>query len=227
MDNWNKIIRSPLVLAIAIVVISQLAALLFRVETGKSANKLLAPLDTVNKLQTDLSCSDFNITPVEAASFVRLNKIILKQKEQHKLTFIKLYRYYLASISLLTIFSILSGILGFIIAQKGWKNTDIRIRSVFLTSVALTSFYGLSISVFKQETGINQNIKSYIKYDNIQKEILNYCSTKPNRTISGDTINVGEFQTYVVRKMIETNNVYLEFDKDAIEIKDYLNHQFN
>src|SRR5690606_21330275 len=116
--------------------------------------------------------------------------------------------------------------LAFLIGQKGWRETDQWIRSLFLTSGALTSFYVLSINVFKQDVGINKNLESYIQYDNLQKEVLNFCSTEPHQSIKGDTLNFTSFHTYAVTRLVEINNIYLEFDKDALEGKNYLDRMY-
>ncbi len=219
---WNKLKSPPLLAAIGLLMFSQIAAILLRNGSEDLGIKLMAPLDSVSQMQSVHDVNYHTISADETTKINRLNKIISSHKEQHKLTFLELYKFHFASLSLLTIFSILTGILAFVIGHNGWKETSGMVKTLFLTSVALTSFYGLSINVYQQDVGINKNLNSYIQYDNIQKEILNYCSTSPNQALNGDTLAFSDFHTLIVEKLVNANTIYLEFDQDAIEMKDYL-----
>jgi len=205
-----------------LIILSQLAAIGFRHIANSTGKKLIAPLDRVSIIQSDLKNSDCSLNYRHLIKIQKLNKVILEHKEHHKQTFLTLYKFHFSSVSQLTIFSIITGLLAFLIGQKGWKDTNPTIRSLFLACGALTSFYALSINVYKQDIGINKNLESYIQYDNLQKEILNFCSTESHQNIKGDTLNFDDFHTYTVKKLIEINNIYLEFDKDAVELKNYM-----
>ena len=222
MNFWSNIKSRPVILSIGIVVLSQLAAIGFRYVARDTGARLISPLDSLSVIQSTIDTKSVNLNEREINTIARLNKMILKHKEQHRLTFLTLYQFHFATVTLLTMFSIVSGILAFLVGQNGWKDTPDTTRSLFLTCVALTSFYGLATTVYKQDVGINRNLKSYVQYDNLQKEILNFCSTHPNQGINGDTLSFNDFHISITKKMIDINNIYLEFDKDAVEVKDFL-----
>lgn len=222
MKFFNNILRHPIFLCICLVLLSQISAVGFRYLAQKTGNELITPLDNVSSLQSDIKATDYSLKENEFKKIQKVNEIISKHKEHHKKTFLTLYGYHFSSISLLIIFSILTGFLAFLIGQEGWKETHRITRFLFLTCGALTSFYALSINVYKQDVGINKNLDSYIQYDNLQKEILNYYSTEPNQKLDGDTLSFSDFHTYTIKRLVEINNIYLEFDKDAIEVKNYL-----
>lgn len=222
MKFFNKIFRHPIFFGICLVLLSIIAAMGFRHVAQKTGSELITPLDNVSSLQSDIKATDYSLKKNEFNKIQKINEIILKHKEHHKKTFLTLYEYHFSSISLLIIFSILTGLLAFLIGQKGWKETHQTTRTLFLTCGALASFYALSINVYKQDVGINKNLDSYIQYDNLQKEILNYYSTEPNQKLDGDTLNFSDFHTYTVKRLVEINNIYLEFDKNAVEVKNYL-----
>lgn len=221
----KPILFSPLTLVIGIVILSQIAAFFLRNMAGNEGQRMIGPLNTVSGIQSNLETQDSDLTTKELAKLTRLNKIILAHKEHHKITFLELYEYHFASTTLFTICSILTAVFAFLIGQQGWKSSPILIRYMLITFSALSSFYGLSVKVYKQDIGIQKNLGSYVNYDNLQMEILNYANTQQTSNKSDKKLDFNEFHSFIAREIIRINNIYLEFDQSAIPENNYLKQE--
>ncbi|MCP4122551.1 MAG: hypothetical protein GY751_12430 [Bacteroidetes bacterium] len=210
---------SSLVIALSIIIVGQLGSELFQHYSGEMGKRFLAPLNSLDLMQTELINTD-DLCEYEMISY--FNDEIVMKKNHHKRTFLRMYKFYFSSITSLIIFSIFSALFAFLIAQKGWEKTDRLIKTVFLTCAVLTSFYAISINAFKQDVVIKKNINSYINYDNLRIQMFSYLNSSiPIVTGGGDTINSNdELNAYMTSKLIELNNIYVEFDKNAIVVKD-------
>ncbi|NRA11194.1 MAG: hypothetical protein HRT57_04475 [Crocinitomicaceae bacterium] len=109
----------------------------------------------------------------------------------------------------------------FLVGQNDWHGASSIIKSALITSIALTSFYVLSIQVFNQDEIITKNLNNYVELDNLQLEIFNYCGTYPNTNSEGDTLSFNEFHTHVVERLVLMNEIYVEFNEETIEASDY------
>jgi len=218
----TSVMRSPLTLAIGIVILSQVAAFFLRNMAAKEGQTMIGPLDTVSEIQSHLEPKDSDLSIIEIAKLNRLNKIICGHKEHHKVTFLELYEYHFASTTLFTICSILAAVFAFLVGQEGWKSSSLLIRYMLITFSALTSFYGLSVKVYKQDTSIQKNLGSYVNYDNLQKQILNFSYTQQTSNEEDKKLDFNQFHSYITAEMIKINNLYLEFDQSAVSNQNYL-----
>ncbi|MDQ3110312.1 MAG: hypothetical protein M3R17_10495 [Bacteroidota bacterium] len=222
MMNFVIFIFLPISIAVLIVGCTAIVAAVSRSYAGRSGKKILSSLESSDRLQTNLVVSNSGLTKEQIESLTEQASIIQNHKTLHKETFLTLYKFHFASVSLLLIFSVITSVLAFVIAQKGWANIASFIQASFLTCVALTSFYGLSPVVFKQDAGIKKNISSFIAFDNLQKEIYNYSRTNPCQTSNGEVLSFNAFFSQVTKRIKELNNIYLEFNHKGIEPHDYL-----
>ncbi|MEM6684521.1 MAG: hypothetical protein AAF617_01900 [Bacteroidota bacterium] len=206
---------------VVIIILTTIGYFLFTNHAEKEGRELMASMDQVSEIQTSDGITNcVNRTQQEADNLVTLNNVIQYHKQQHETTFLKLYTYHFVSMKLFLIFSILAGLAIFIITQGGWKNTSNYIKTLFLIFTAVSSFFGLSLTSFDQKTGIHQNAKAFISYDNLQKQLVNYCATDAN--IDGDSISFIEIHSSVMRKAAELHDFYLDFEKKELNMKDAL-----
>jgi hypothetical protein len=218
----NMQILLPVIIAILIIGCTAIIAAFSRWYAGRSGIRILESLELSDGMQTNLIVDCSGLTKAETEKLTEQAKIIQNHKTLHKKTFLTLYKFHFASVSLLLIFSVITSVLAFTIAQKGWTNSIIEVQASFLTCVALTSFYGLSPIVFKQDISIKKNIASFIRFDNLQKEIYNYSRTNPCQTTNGEVLNFNTFFSLMTKRIQELNNIYLEFNHKGIDHTDYL-----
>jgi len=204
-----------------VIILTVIGFLLLEHHAEKEGGELMASMDKVSEIQTTdgiTNCTGRNQR--EADRLVVLNNVIQNHKKQHETTFLKLYTYHFVSMKLFLIFSILSALTVFVITHSGWKNTSNYVKAMFLLFTAISSLFGLSLTTFDQKTGIHQNGQAFISYDNLQKQLVNYCATGTD--ISGDSISFIKMHATVMRKATELHDFYLDFEKKELNMKDAL-----
>jgi hypothetical protein len=212
-------VKETVVIILVIVILTAIGIFFLRKHANMQGRELMAPMDNVSRLYQEEGFVDcLSITELQTKKLVRLNKKIQSYKEQHEVTFLKLYTYHFTSMTLFLLFSILSALTVFVVTQEGWKGTSYTIKVLFLVFTSLTSFFGLSASTFDQEKSIHRNGIAFINYDNLQKKLFNYCAT--GASINGDSITFNKMHSEIVKKATELHDFYLEFDKQQLDTKD-------
>lgn len=143
-----------------------------------------------------------------------LSLMIENRKEEKKLIFITMYKYYFASTTILLCLSTISVIVVYLVLQTGIKEANPYLKTVFFSLAALTSFYALSPKIYKQESNINKNLNAYLAYDNLQQDIYNYAMTN-------DAIKIDTFHKAMIKSMNQINTLDLEFDTKSIVTPDF------
>lgn len=206
---------------IVIIIFTVIGFLMLKNHAEKEGRELMASMDKASEIQTNEGITNCVATSAkEAESLIVLNNIIQNHKNQHEITFLKLYTYQFVSMKLFLIFSILSALTVFVITHGGWKNTSNYVKALFLFFTAISSLFGLSLSSFDQKVGIHRNGKAFINYDNLQKQLVNYCAT--GATIEGDSIDFVQLHSGIMKKATELHDFYLDFDKTELNMKDAL-----
>jgi len=73
-----------------------------------------------------------------------------------------------------SIFSVISGILGFLILKIGWDNVEnFYLKASFLGVFFCTTLFGILPNVFGAEENINKNLMKYDYYNGLQLDIYN------------------------------------------------------
>lgn len=206
---------------IGIIILTQICAFGFRCLAKEKGAKILEPLSKNSQLLQDGIINLSSLDSQSLEKILNLNLRIGNKKESHKQAFLVIYPYHFASSSLLLILSSISIVVIFLAVQNGINNTNPYFKSTFFTLAAITSFYGLSPLVYKQDINISTNLTKFILYDNLQEEIYNYSVSSPNVNSLNDTLSINEFHSLITRKMSEINSVNLEFDYKVIPNPDF------
>lgn len=216
----QQLLTRPVLIVLVLMVGSQLLAFVMQKKAEETAVRMLEPLESVERQQTKLEFHG-TLTLDNITEFNKINIILRNHKLHCKEVFVDLYKHHFPSTLLVIVFSVITGIFVFLIGQKGWKEVPNTVKAGFLTSAALTSFYVLSIQVFNQDEIINKNLSHYIVLDNMQKEIFNFCGTYPSVNSDGDTLFYNEFHNSIMDKLISTNEIYVEFNEEHIDVGNY------
>ncbi|KAB8155873.1 hypothetical protein EZY14_001285 [Kordia sp. TARA_039_SRF] len=209
-------LKETISIIVVVVILTAIGIFFLRKHANKQGKELMSSMDEVSRIYEEEGIKNcVNLTEVQSKRLFILNKSLQKYKEQHEITFLKLYTYHFTSTTLFLFFSILSALTIFIITQEGWKGTSQTVKVLFLVFTALSSFFGLSASTFDQETSIHRNGKAYINYDNLQKKLGNFCAT--GLTITGDSISFNELHSEIMKKATELHDFYLEFDEQNLD----------
>lgn len=216
--NRKKQLIGIATIVIAVVILTGIGLLLLRNYANTEGQALMKPMDEASSIHMKEGIKNcVNITDRQSERLIILNNIIQKHKEQHEITFLKLYTYHFTSMTLFLIFSILSALMVFLITHEGWKGASDLVKTLFIVFTAMTSFFGLSLSTFEQEISIDQNGKAFINYNNLQKKLMNFCATASD--MKGDSITFTKLHSEIMSEAGELHDFYLKFDKESINTK--------
>lgn len=157
-------------------------------------------------------------TRITHAEYLLLyNKVNMLHKEKNEYEYF--FRTYgknnYALLSLFPILSVITAILGFYVAQKGWAGSNEHLKAYFILLTAFTTIVGIYPSVYNQENLINQSLKGFNQIDKLEKQIFHYGYTAPylyEDSIS--TIKLINRINYVESKLPE-----LSFNMSKVEPK--------
>lgn len=166
-----------------------------------------------------------DITIQEALNTATSNRIEVEQlKEQFKMiadikeSYLYIFKTYssynYAFTAFFTFFSVLSGILGFLVLKKGWDNAkDYFLRATFLGIFFCSTIFGILPNVFATKDNIKNNLAKYNYYSGLQLDIYDLVNDnqgymKRNTPGSIDTLNM---KISDITKGIK-NNQSLHFD---------------
>ncbi|WP_046757882.1 hypothetical protein [Kordia jejudonensis] len=213
----KKQLKETVFLILTMVALTAIAIFFLKSHAEDEGKELMKPMNEVSMLHSKQGIKDcINITEKQSQNLIILNSTLQKYKEQHEITFLKLYEYHFTSSTLFLVFSILSALALFLITQEGWKNTAHLVKVSFLVCTAFTSFFGLSLSTFEQKISIDQNANAYIDYDNLQKKLINFCAT--SLTTEGDSISFGKLHSNIMNEAKNLHGFYLEFDAESVDV---------
>lgn len=124
-----------------------------------------------------------------------------------------------------TVFSVLSGIMGFLIVKKGWDNTQgFYLKSSFIIAFFFSSLFGILPQVFEPKENIKNNLTKYNYYSGIQLDLYTLAKDnkgffKRNTKNSIDSLN-NELM-FITKRIKENQDLYFDIyiDKVPTDIK--------
>lgn len=122
-----------------------------------------------------------------------------------------------------TFFSIISGVLGFLLIKKGWDNVDnFYLKSAFLITFFCSTLFGVLPSVFNTKDNTKSNLAKYNYFSGLQLDI--YDLVRDNRgyikrSTSGslDTLNKEIYS--ITRGIKENQDLYFDTNIDKVPTK--------
>jgi len=130
-------------------------------------------------------------------TIILLEKIsILEDNKSHHLDLAKkLYRNRYALLSLFPFLSVIAGIFGFLILQKGWGGSNNYLKIYFILFTTVSALVKVYPDVYQLSPSIDKNLDTYLGYKKIQKSIFSYSLTAP--VLEKDSLQFPEFLNLV------------------------------
>jgi len=119
-----------------------------------------------------------------------------------------------------TVFSVITGLLGFLLVKKGWDNTkNFYLRAAFLVSFFFSTIFGVFPRVMNNEENVKNNLSQYHLYSGYQMDL--YTLSKDNKGYfernskgSLDSLNL---EIMAISKSIKDNeNLYFDIKIDQV-----------
>ncbi|WP_414589986.1 hypothetical protein [Scytonema sp. PCC 10023] len=145
------------------------------------------------------------------------------------------YVYNYQSIAIATFSSVIVAISLFFISKKGWDNNSNNNKplfTLFFLSLITAILTGVSPSIFRHESNINDNRRAYLAYIALDDRLRSYIATKQfaiinSATLNGDSsktqtskitkiTNIKDVIHHVDGELASLNNIYIGFDEKKI-----------
>lgn len=125
---------------------------------------------------------------------------IMSMRKEHYLNLSSIFfRNYYAVLIILMLYSVVGGVVVFLLVNKGWKESSPILKALFLAIIMVVTFCGFFPSVFKQESNFNENIKYYMNYTKAEMNIIDQLSRFENpmfpQKCKKDTVDKKEVTT--------------------------------
>lgn len=129
------------------------------------------------------------------------------------------YSNYFSAISMVMFFASVAGICLFYMANKGWKEANPFVVTVFVYATVTTAYFGSLVTVFQQQQNIADNKALYLKYVALGNSVLTYCATGQDGPTSGNSL---AYVSAVDKDMAELNNIAVGFDYGKVPTSDVI-----
>ena len=142
-----------------------------------ASNKMLAPLNLVDSIQNQIIENTLKETPLNVRTLkVRTLKKQYLISSEIKGYYMKIgiayYKNYYAFSICSIIFTTFLTIAVFLIANKGWQNSNLILKSFLLTTIVISSIYYFLPNVLNNKENLKNNLEKVRVFGKIQYDIL-------------------------------------------------------
>jgi hypothetical protein len=141
------------------------------------STEMLVPIDSADKIQDKIIQSSVNDTFYKATT-IKNQYYVSKQLKKYYMNMAVNYNnnYYRFSICFV-VFTTLLTIILFLVAAKGWQNTNNFLKALFLLTTLLASFYFFLPNVFNNKENLQNNLGKVIVFQKLQSNIISFSNT--------------------------------------------------
>lgn len=139
---------------------------------GNSSIKIISPLNEVDSIQQLIIDQSLTKSTLKTNTLKRQYLICSKIKTYYENISIAYYKYYFAFSLCSIVFTTLVTVGIFLISNKGWKNSDLVLKTFFLTTIVLSSIFYFLSNVMNNKENLNNSTDKIIKLEKIQLDIL-------------------------------------------------------
>jgi predicted PurR-regulated permease PerM len=216
-NSFQNLFSSPLSTALSIIVFFCIIFYVGRSSIGFT--KMAIDIDSSLKKADCIRDSMVHVNANYNSSTKALANqyFYIDQYKQQHIRVAKTFEIYYYSFTLILIIaSLISTILGVLIARTGWENQSAKMKAAFMGFFFSASLTGIFINVFNNSQNATNNINKYFYFNNLQTNIyeaLAIDSLLPQKT--KDTSLVKLF--WETNKNIKENmNLFLDIKADKI-----------
>jgi hypothetical protein len=227
MQYFTKLRQKPsfryFTISFTILVVFTLVGIGCLISMYKITNRVYAPIETANLEKQKFFIADSvheNIGKSKIAFLKMQYKSISHAKEHHKEIGRIYYANYYTFTIILTLATILGGIVLIIIANKGWQAADTLAKISFFTFFAVSTFFGIMINTLGQKENSESNFKQYLFYDKVQNNILTFVNTSEKYDSAKSKNLVDSFIVAINNDLRNNNQFFISIDANKVSLDD-------
>ena len=185
--------------------------------------RLYAPLEEANTIRAAFFRNDSmtNALSQQKMDFLKMEYHVLEKfKYHHKEVGRVYYSNYYSFTVVLGMSVVLTAVLVFLIASKGWLSSSILLKGAFCTLFCISSFLGFLTVTLQQKENYENNFKQYLYYDKIQNNIITFVKTSDQYDPARAGRVVDSFIIAVNNDLRLNNQFFLTIDANKAAIDD-------
>lgn len=183
------------------------------------ATTMINDLEKSDKVRDSMINSYANVNNCTKALANQYNYIKF-YKKQHVNVAKEFEVFYYAFVLILVISSVVSGLMGVLIAKNGWQHQSKSIRAAFIGFVFCASFSGVCMNVFNNAENASKNATQYFYFTNLQTNIYNVFGIADSLDKKcGDSSLIKVFCENN-KNMKENMNLFLDIKADKVPTTD-------
>ncbi|MEP2936265.1 MAG: hypothetical protein ABJM06_12340 [Gilvibacter sp.] len=159
-------------------------------------------------------------TGKEAEQIIDQYHISRKTKDSYMMFAFHYTVYNYAFSIFFTIFSVITGILGFLLVKKGWDNTrNYYLRAAFLVSFFFSTLFGLFPRVMNNEENVKNNLSQYHLYNGYQMDLYNLAKDNKGyfeRNTKGSLDSLNREIIAVSKSIKDNGTLYFDIKIDQV-----------
>ena len=223
--NWlfGTEIRKAAILCLLILFAAGFIAIFTVTRMYRMSSRLYAPLDEANMIREDFFKTDSFAKAVNADKLVFLKMeyhVLEKFKYHHKEVGRVYYANYYSFTVVLGLSVVITAVLVFLIASKGWLSADIMLKAAFCTLFCISGFLGFMTVTLQQKENYESNFKQYLYYDKIQNNIVTFVKTADQYDPIRASRVVDSFIVAINNDLSSNNQFFLNIDANKASIDD-------
>ncbi len=210
-------------ISFSILVVFTLVGIGCLVSMYKITNRVYAPIETANLEKQKFFIADSvheSIGKTKMAFLKMQYQSISHAKEHHKEIGRIYYANYYTFTTILTLATILGGIVLIIIANKGWQAADTLAKISFFSFFAISTFFGIMINTLGQKENSESNFKQYLFYDKVQNNILTFVNTSEKYDSAKAKNLVDSFIVAINNDLRNNNQFFISIDANKVSLDD-------
>lgn len=149
-----------------------------------------------------------------------LYSFISHAKEVNIITAVNYNAYGFSFTVLFAIFSVISGILGFLILRKGWDNVNnFYLKSSFLVAFFFSTVFGILPNVFNNKKNTEENLKNFFYYNELQIDIYTLVKDNKGYFKRNTTASLDSLRKEIIsinEQMKKNQDLFFEINLDRI-----------
>jgi hypothetical protein len=189
----------------------------------RMTTRLYKPIEESNRIRENFFLGDTahkNIGDLKLRYLKMQYTAISNLKEHHKELGRVYYTNYYSFNVILTIATVITGILIFLIANKGWQYADIFLKIAFCSFFFISSFLGIMTISLGQKENYENNFKQYLYYDKIQNNIITFVNTADQYQPQNVNNLTDSFIVAVSNDLKANSQFFMTIDGSKISIDD-------
>lgn len=177
MEFIKKEKVQALVLVISLIIMAAILQLISIKFMGTASLNVLKPVAAADSIQMVILNSNISDTSLKGRTLKNQFLICQKIKDYNKGIAISYYVNYYAFSLCSILFITLLTIAVFLVANKGWQNTSILLKTFLLTTIVLASIYYFLPNVLNNKENFQKNTDKVKAFQKIQFDILAFAGT--------------------------------------------------